>query len=251
MSEVKTLDAPKTGRGEDAPRERPILFSAPMVRAILEGRKTQTRRILKVQPAVKPMPANGRIDVRLAALAPEIRCPYGQPGDRLWVRETWSNDGCACYEMCGCPAYWYRADFPNLSKDDSPKWKPSIHMPRRASRLTLEVTGVRVERLKDISEENAIREGAAWQDFGRQCGHFGGWQDVGDCQSEYHPRRNGWTMEPPAPNPDYCHGTARMAFANLINKINGPETWDANPWVWVVEFRPLDMNSQRTAVRKA
>lgn len=252
-------------------KERPILFSGPMVRAILDGRKTVTRRVVKLNQSgrVALCGKNWHRDDPDSILA----CPYGQPGDRLWVREThcfrstqidievmghedlptdgrpWKSYGTYSYVPI------YRAteeaeliyddeeDRPNCQdcQDGNPHghWKPSIHMPRWASRISLEVTEIRVQRLQDITEDEAIREGAVWHDFGRECGHFGAWQGVGDCKGEFHPQRNGWTMEPPAASAGNCLPSARMAFANLINKINGPETWASNPWVFVISFRRM------------
>ena len=125
--------------------DRPILFSAPMVRALLAGTKTQTRRVCK-------------LDVRSGMPEPELAsllrcCPYGVPGDRLWVRETWAPL---------TVGYAYRAD-PVWNAPPADRWHPSIHMPRAASRITLEVTGVRVERLQDISEADVIAEGCPRQ----------------------------------------------------------------------------------------
>ena len=136
-------------------KERPILCSAPDVMAILDGRKTQTRRIMKPQPnrtwpdEVTPHWSVGGNRTLPGASNP-LRCPYGVPGDRLWVREAWRLPD-------GAPKGWvdYRAD----DTRDGFKWKPSIHMPRWASRITLEVTDVRVERLQDISEADAMAEG--------------------------------------------------------------------------------------------
>jgi hypothetical protein len=204
-------------------KERPILFSAPMVRAILAGTKTQTRRVMPHQPQeILPgyapkvyWPARDRHMTHgdpdgAAYLQFErpgdydgahvmrggfgFRCRYGQPGDRLWVREAWRpvHGG---YPDQGAR---YRADFDR----DQTVWRPSIHMPRWASRTTLEVTGVRVERLQDISEADAVAEGAAWA----ACG---------------------------APQ----EGSHKAGFAQLWESINGPGSWDANPWVWVVEFK--------------
>jgi len=141
-------------------KERPILFSAAMVNAILSGRKTQTRRV------VKPMSRKAGGEYTGWVL-PEYRtdCPYGQPGDRLWVRETF---GSMIRNVGGTPheKLAYRADDPNAVMCYSSegmevpiKWKPSIHMPRWASRITLEIVSVRVERLNEISEQDAIAEG--------------------------------------------------------------------------------------------
>jgi len=194
------------------PKERPILFSGPMVRAILDGRKTQTRRVVKNQEWYN---LKGEYGDRLRSVD---RCPYGTAGERLWVRETWTPDHAPFYPHFPVA---YRADagfdYERNERGEtySPeqkawfpyRWRPSIHMPRIASRITLEITGVRVERLQDISESDAIAEGVsndmpiAWQ--------------TGD-------------------------DTPRGMFGELWESINGPDSWAANPWVWVIEFRKLE-----------
>ncbi len=167
-----------------ATKERPILFSGPMVRAILDDRKTQTRRVLKPQPShgvtiskfEDRWCCNGLLTGIPKKLSKPFACPHGEVGDRLWVREAFYIDLCP-YESGPLPesaefddwrdAIYYRADgdccdqIPECecATEGKPKWRPSIHMPRWASRITLEITGVRVERLNDISEEDAIAEG--------------------------------------------------------------------------------------------
>jgi hypothetical protein len=204
--------------------ERPILFSGPMVRAILDDRKIQTRRPVKLQP-----PAATREVITFHHPDPRTHfwafdggslldwahpCPYGNVGDRLYVRETWqhSNHPFGPYEP-DCTVF-YRADYlddplgPDLERSADGirrQWRPSIHMPRAASRITLEVTGVRVERLQSISDDDAFAEGspedATWpRDWYRDL-----WNDL---------------------NAERGHG------------------WDANPWVWVVEFKRLVPNTQ-------
>lgn len=181
-------------------KERGIIFSGPMVRALLAGRKTQTRRIVK---GVDKCP-HGYDEVRsvdggtiTCAGGAILTCPYGVPGDRLWVRETHAGDNC-----CG---WVYRADHPSADiragdLDDGEqslrRWTPAIHMKREACRIVLQVTGVRVERLHEISEKDAEAEG----------------------------------VEERGP-------LARTAYAILWDSINGAGAWRANPWVWVVEFR--------------
>ena len=225
-------------------KERPILFSAPMVRAILEGRKTVTRR------PVKGAGLNFLADFtpEYVAMPENSFCPYGKPGDQLWVRETTEVDEktspvvrLARYsadhqpviyrhpegdEYDGSVAHW---DYPRRSR-------PSIHMQRWASRILLEITDVRVERLNDISDDQAKAEGCFFTDYGQQCFHGAtGWKDVGDCPAKVgHQQRNGWAWDKTTSH-EQCLFTPRFAFANLWNATGGD--WDANPWVWVVEFK--------------
>jgi len=222
--------------------ERPILFSAPMVRALLDGSKTQTRRIIKPQPerrvidGVGPMLTFSKPRGTDRWLWPNAKdavlasCRYGQPGDRLWVRETFcleSNFNVDCVEAYppphddGRPIQWHEdVDYgrwwhqphyaatdpePELEYEDREgpgvRWKPSIHMPRWVSRTLLEVTAVRAERAQSISEADALAEG------------------VGNL---------------------YDHlPTARERFEWLWRSINGDESWTANPWVWVIEFKRI------------
>jgi hypothetical protein len=191
--------------------ERPILFSAPMVRAILAGTKSQTRRAIKRKAS----------DVT-DAYRHHALCPYGQPGDRLYVRETWMDLLGTGIEgrdpATGKPTrYAYAADTPAGSygdqcrKDYGLKWKPSIHMPRVASRILLEVVGVRVERVQSINADDAMAEGIVrMADGGYASGKDG---------AHYHA------------------ASAWHSYASLWEAINGPGSWEANPWVWVVEFR--------------
>ena len=193
-------------------KEHPILFSGPMVRALLEGRKTQTRRIVKPQPKVVH---NIYPDASIATNCTfrrgdqRIHCPYGKPGDRLWVKETFLPTAHTTY---------FRADFDPMDAAGHGAlyggWKPSIFMPRRLSRITLEVVDVRVERLQDISEEDAEAEGA-YPEFEIDLASF--------------VRR--------AP----VNSTHYLGFKHVWRDINGMESWDANPWVWVVEFKKLEV----------
>ncbi|WP_436590155.1 hypothetical protein [Pseudomonas aeruginosa] len=205
----------------ETPRERPILFNEQMVRAILEGRKTVTRRVMKPQPdflgsMVDPNTPFKTLDAGLHA---RITCPYGEPGDRLWVREAWAADAqvdaIAPRDFSQGEPIWYPADFSvrqtGCSMISKGRGRPSIHMPRWASRILLEITAVRVERLQDISEEQALAEGVHGEpcDHARQaCSDIGCWGD-----------------------------TAKGAFGFLWEQLNGAGAWQANPWVWVVEFK--------------
>lgn len=205
-------------------KERPILFNGEMVRAILAGRKTQTRRVIKQTDSGYAKEPNGHRRWHLGDPDAVLACPLGQPGDRLWVRETfiqgwkYENDIPDQYNEDGSekPVHtWYRATDGDISwytddeMHDSPPWKPSIHMPRSASRITLEIVSVRFERLRDISEADAIAEGVTVQDIHKQ----------GYCAGEYFP-------------------PAVRAFRDLWLSTGGD--WDANPWVWVVEFKRVE-----------
>lgn len=259
-------------------KERPIPFSRPMVRAVLDDRKTTTRRALSVR-ALKnisigaqigechELPTEGPLHPNSVGYYNDF-CPYGKPGDRLWGRENWwqAGDWLASYPeddagaWCGSRRVVYTADGkpPNEPNNHYPSglrngaysaaepnkiWRhrPSIHMYRWASRILLEITDVRIERLQDISEEQAIAEGCFFTDYGRQCGHGGtGWKDVGDCPApeSAHQQRNGWMWDTTTSH-EQCLGSARHAFGNLWESLGG--NWDANPWVWVVEFRRLTL----------
>lgn len=218
-------------------KERPILFSAPMVRAILEGRKTVTRRAMKSQPdddaTITVESYNVAVTNRQGyqEAGPEIfgawwrdgengcKCPYGKPGDRLWVRETF-----AC-GLCTAQPYAYRATHSPADLEagwhDPIKWKPSIHMPRTACRILLEITDVRVERLQDISEKQALAEGIVGVAFRPDDG----W-----------PICTGY-MVGPDDGKTGLQITAAKAFAGLWDSVGG--AWNANPWVWVVEFKQV------------
>lgn len=205
-------------------RERPILFSAPMVRAILEGRKTQTRRVVKPQPDWvlngSPYRFNAKESRRNQDRQyDEILDPYGYRGDRLWVRETWCEESAAT----GCPddgGTLYRATDTGWDEEGTGlRWRPSIFMPRSRSRITLEVMAVRVERLCEISAGDAAAEGVEGNDkYWPVCKPQ--WLDY-------------LTNE-------YSHSLPRSSFRSLWESINGAESWEANPWVWVVEFRRIE-----------
>ena len=206
--------------------ERPIIFSAPMVRSVLDGSKTVTRRVVKYQaPDLVDDDGWPLVDRSIDGIG-EVRaaCPYGQSGDRLWVRETWQAiDGNELALRIMTEPHpsrgWieYAATVPE-GHEPPPRWRPSIHMPRWSSRITLEVTGVRVERMQDISEVDAISEGVRQMRDGSEC-----W--VG--------REGPRGLVTPWP-------TAREAFRDLWQSINGPDSWTANPWVFVIEFKRIN-----------
>lgn len=210
-------------------KERPILFSAPMVCGILEDRKSMTRRAAKLTDDGRVKAAgssrNWHIDDPNAVKA----CPYGQPGDRLWVRETWG-----IYDESGiefdypdgipksCPPGFhasYPADDETGIIGDVFRWRPSIHMPRWASRITLEIVSVGIERLREISEDDAIAEGIIQLPGMRPYG----WTHVARPNLDDGPLQ---TFDCP-----------EDAFRSLWESINGAGAWVANPYVWVVGFR--------------
>lgn len=194
-------------------KDRPILFSGPMVRAILDGTKTQTRR------AVKPQPQGNDLQICTSAYdwqtcedgylhglvagdhgydALSFCCPYGIPGERLWVRETWAHWSDGLGPVDESSHILYRAD---TARPDPKRWRPSIFMHRADSRILLEITDVRVQRLQEISEEDARAEGVS-----------GPFDDL---------------------------FTPRLRFERLWEAINGADSWEANPWVWAVTFQRL------------
>lgn len=207
-------------------KERGIIFNGEMVRAILDGRKTQTRRIMKMQPQPsKSRPgdfwfSSKKLEstVHVSDLVPgnspisdchlffqEHCCPFGTVGDRIWVRETWAEAGAGAPDL-----KLYRANYPehvpthyeNVPPADEIRWTPSIHMPRCASRLTLEITGVRVERLASISDDDAGKEG-----YPANPEPYGGGMDK-------------W-----------------LWFRQLWDSIYPDQSFKHNPWVWVIEFK--------------
>lgn len=245
-------------------KERGMIFNAEMVRAILDGRKTQTRRIMKVQPE------NAELGLRRitdSSVAKEVgmyfwcladacgvknrsklfSCPFGEVGDRIWVRETFQGPLIPedeLSEFLGAnpdkfesPAYCeYAADGgprpEYVDADDNTRhgWRPAIHMPRWASRITLEITGVRVERLNDISHEDAGHEGIhteVWdqtvvaRNYAAEDEFFQFWSES-------------------MPNYVEMNELFRASFHSLWHSIYGEESWQANPWVWVIEFKRIE-----------
>lgn len=207
-------------------KERGMIFNAEMVRAILDGRKTQTRRMLTPRQlemigyaaqAGECYPLeSGQQHANSQAYYREW-CPFGAVGDRIWVRETWAEAGGNAPEL-----QLYRANYPDhvpshyehLKPAEEIRWRPSIHMPRWASRITLEITDVRVERLNAISESDAQAEGVT--------------QLRGGFWKHYQP---GWTQH---------QLSARGSFVTLWKSLYGDESWHSNPWVWVIEFKRVE-----------
>jgi len=182
-------------------KEHPILFNSEMVRAILDSRKTQTRRVIKPQCEANLM--SGYQEWEYEGLL--ARCPFGQIGDRLWVRETWRQP--EDFEGYDRGAVLYAVS----EMDAGAKWKPSIHMPRWASRITLEITDIRVERLQDITLLNCIKEGIEKKK--------GSW---GIIHFEFNKKQS---------------DSPRDLFKDLWNSMNKKHTWDSNHYVWAIEFR--------------
>lgn len=216
-------------------KERGMIFNGDMVRALLDGRKTQTRRAVKgVDGAVsfsREWDVNGKEifivlgekdQTGMNPVLGAISCPFGMVGARIWVRETWAEAGASAPNLT-----LYRANYPehipsqyeNVPTADSILWRPSIHMPRWASRILLEITEVRVERLNSISERDAVAEGIK---TGR-CGNETTWRDA---------------FYVPGDNQPYFN--AATAYGDLWSSIYGEDSWAANPWVWVIEFKRID-----------
>lgn len=208
-------------------RERPILFSTPMIKAILENRKTQTRRTVKHKYSVllnDPYYATGKVltdlpkqpgafmEYRYEGQPDEyasflVPCPFGKIGDHLWVRETF-------LPRASGKAALYKADYDECEAaglagmySDKGCWKPSIFMPRELSRITLEITKIRVEKLHEIKPQDALNEGIEYERHGYGLG-------------------------------DPCDEIRMIqSYQDLWESINGKGSWDLNPWVWVIEFR--------------
>lgn len=226
-------------------KEIPILFSTPMVQAILEGRKTMTRRIIKSQPIIdedsgfvfdakyKTSYKNDSLHVPWTEGFIDDHCPYGIAEDVLWVRESWAEpvlfDGAE-------PDYLYRADG-EIQRHSGGKWKPSIHMPKIASRIWMQVTNIRIEQLKDITVPDIVKEGVryAW-DNQMKMYDVSPYFKLGIDNSALSFMPENWkklNVE------DLSKELLKAHWAELWCDINGRESWDANPWLWVVEFKIL------------
>ncbi|EQC1581285.1 hypothetical protein ACY2PL_003565 [Klebsiella oxytoca] len=196
--------------------ERGMIFNAEMVRAILDGRKTQTRRPVKFPVLDRNLGcelAGNELAGELAA-GNYLNSAFGKPGNRIWVRETWTPESIDAEDGSYSPDYRATANGQPLDG----RWTPAIHMPRWASRILLEISEVRVERLNAISEHDAQAEGVV-----KLRGGF--WQ-------HYQP---GWTQH---------QLSARGSFVTLWKSIYGEESWNSNPWVWVIEFKRIEGGSK-------
>lgn len=204
-------------------KERPILFSTEMVKAILDGRKTQTRRILKVK-GCKPFVPDKTWEVDTIEKWNKDYHPYGKVEDLLWVRETWQyNDDLD-------EPYLYKQKYIDEYLPEHAsimKWKPSIFMPKEAARIWLKVTNIRVERLHDISEEDILKEGLKWEPCStRGCDELvRGWKNY----------LNGEMIV----SGDGKLTPKEQSFKSLWQSINGEDSWKQNPWVWVIEFEDV------------
>lgn len=207
-------------------KETGMMFKAPLVRAILLGQKWQTRRIVKtknggVQPNPNDLPGMKQI---------MRNCPFGKPGDRIYVRETWQHANFPYGPYQDETTVFYRADYlddphgPDGEKSEEGKyrhWQPSIHMPKSAARIWLELTRVRLERLHLVSEADCIAEGIEFFNNDRECG----------CKNYMDETGKDWTLTP------------RQSFQSLWESTGAD--WDANPWVWALEFKRIPALDQR------
>ncbi len=198
-------------------KERPILFSGAMVRSLLNCTKSQTRRVVKGF-ALELLAPDG-FTPEYVAMPENRNCPYGYAGDRLWVRESWraptSCDHMPPRSIADSEAVRFMADEVVGADAGFGKGRPGMFMPRWACRINLEITGVRVERLQDISEADAIAEGI---------------QRVGDGWQRFH-------VDPDAEIGQAFTRNPVLAYRGLWESINGAGSWDANPWVWCIEFK--------------
>jgi hypothetical protein len=230
---------------------RPMLFSTPMVQGILNERKTQTRRIIKIQPddngifymenppigweenykeEWKPWIYDTEQGERVG-----INCPYGKVGDILWVREAWNYAGDTDFYFYKAGSnYHLPSDMENIPDESKYKYRPSIHMPKMACRIYLEIISLRVERLQTISNKDAIAEGIEFDhisiryyDYIRECW----WQYMDDGEDLESEQLSGKVPFPFKPTHSY---------ETLWEKINGRTSWALNPWVWVVEFKRIE-----------
>jgi hypothetical protein len=234
-------------------KEHPILFSGEMVKAILEGRKSQTRRVIKPQPFdqadgswhIMLNPRSGYNSERTLRNMLPYRCPYGQPGDRLWVREKFQitiPSGSVGDEWIGDETsevdgplpkvkpeslgYWLQIVYAADEPDQCSWWRPSIFMPRWASRITLEIVKIRVERLQDISRDDAMFEGVeVVNPYAIESALPPG---MPAAFKDYRDASNFFTADP------------IRSYRSLWENINSKETWTSNPWVWVIGFKVVN-----------
>jgi hypothetical protein len=214
-------------------KEHPIIFSTLMVQGILAGRKSMTRRIIKPQPDddglwnddLLPRSLDSKLKnwngETIEGESREWKCPYGKPGDVLWVREKWENETSG-----GKQINFYAGNNEvehNVAYRTLTKWKPSIHMPRAASRIMLKVISIRVERLQDISKQDAINEGI---------------DIVYDQADPLTPLTYFYPCNDLRDGTYICDDPI-LSFYSLWTKINGSGSWESNPWVWVIEFERL------------
>lgn len=220
-------------------KSHPILFSTLMINALLEGRKNMTRRIIKPQPSKvdSGFPFHLPVPDKTGCSYNPIICPYGKVGDLLWVRENFG------YYANG--SFFYKADGSELQT----KHHPSIHMPKIASRLTLEITNIRVERLQDISEEDAKAEGIEplftekqFIENPRLRADYGDnpmswvnylWHGLYGLYGGGNKKSDAWDYQYSGYNSDDAKGS----YSSLWESLNGKDSWDKNPWVWVIEFK--------------
>jgi hypothetical protein len=227
-------------------KEHPILFSTPMIQALLEGRKSMTRRIIKPQPEyyeiedkkmVRYETKKSYMQIQIDNLADEflgIPCPYGKIGDVLWVRETFTimePEHCASMSE----RFVYKADMKHPDSEEMRQeyiksgypyqWKPSIFMPRAACRILLEITDIKVERLQDINFQDALNEGVHRESDASGQGWFDNYQFLDSKFNQHNVDTHAMFKDPV------------RSFKTLWQSINGEESWDKNPWVWAIAFQ--------------
>ena len=258
---------------QKAPRHVPFLMSTAMVQAILAGRKTQTRRDINPQPFLNKEYSSETGNKEYYSMRGShnntveswVQFAKARPGDLIYVREVhyaygrWVKNGISETgrqkwkfkdETLSNGFHYQYADTmrhkEHVVKRPALGWhkRPSMFMPKAAARIWLRCTGVKAERVQDISEVDAIAEGIYFTDYGRRCGHGeGNWKDAMHCEflpyaHESHAKRTGWHWEGTKYSSE-CYGSARHAFGALLNKVNGRDVYAENPWVWAYSFEVL------------
>ncbi len=237
-------------------KERGILFKPEMIAQILAGNKTMTRRVAKIKNGKWQLSyeANNenRTDLNAFGVLDENKnlveveegmpgtlkelnlCPYNV-GDLLYVKESYYNSK--------APYIYQFVNSINPYAVQPSKWISPLFMPKAAARIWLQIIDVRVERLQDITEQDAINEGMFFTDYGRTCYHNGFNGDITKCPADekHHPVKPGWHYKK-TNNSDECLGSARSAFANIWQSINGEDSWQRNPFVWCISFKQVNKN---------
>ena len=207
-------------------KTKPILFSTSMVQSILEGRKTQTRRIVKKQFLNGDEPRFSTRNLESTGV-----CPFGNIGDVLWVRETFRPKG---HSFPIGEHFEYKATAQADGNPTDEPWKPSIFMPKDAARIWLKITDVRVEKLNDISDEDSKKEGIDFEIFNNEPNTFVYQNYLKYSKPFFSFSEYSWNFG------KETHSAPVASYCSLWEEINGDGSWNKNPWVWVIEFERIE-----------